>query len=47
MDFFRLDNNPFLSGGLILMVFGGVLYYLKRIPHLIYDFIERFFTTVR
>ena len=43
MDFFRLDNNPFLSGGLILMVFGGALYYLKRIPGIIYDFIERFF----
>ena len=42
MDF-RLDHNPFLSGGLILMAVGGLLYYLKKIPRILCDFIERFF----
>jgi mitochondrial chaperone BCS1 len=43
MDFFQLDSNPFLSGGLILMMIGAILYHLKRIPFILYGFIERFF----
>jgi chaperone BCS1 len=43
MDFFQLNHNPFLSGGLILMILGGALYYLKRLPRMLRDFVERFF----
>ena len=43
MDFFQLEHNPFVSGGLVLMIAGGLLYYLKRLPGILYDFIERFF----
>ncbi len=43
MDFLQLDHNQFLSGGLVLMIVGGVLYYLKRIPGILYDLVERFF----
>jgi hypothetical protein len=43
MDFFQLGQNPFVSGGLVLMLAGGALYYLKRLPGSLYDFIERFF----
>lgn len=41
-ELFQLQNNPFLAGGLILMIAGGALYYLRRIPGLLYDCIERF-----
>jgi chaperone BCS1 len=37
------DNNPFVSGGFVLMLMGGLLYSLKRLPGRIYDLIERFF----
>jgi chaperone BCS1 len=43
MDFSHLGQNPLVSGGLVLMLLGGVLYYLKRLPGKVYDFIERFF----
>ncbi len=43
MDWSQLGQNPFFSGGLVLMVLGGLLFYLKQIPGQIYDFIERFF----
>jgi mitochondrial chaperone BCS1 len=43
MDFSHLGHNPFVSGGLLLMVVGGALYYLKRLPATLYDFFERFF----
>jgi chaperone BCS1 len=43
MDLLQFGNNAFVSGGLFLMVVGGVLYYLKRLPGAIYDFVERFF----
>lgn len=43
MNFPPLEHNPIVSGGFVLMILGGVLYYFKRLPWLIYDFIERFF----
>ncbi|MCI0684322.1 MAG: AAA family ATPase [Gemmataceae bacterium] len=43
MNFPPLDHNPIVSGGFVLMILGGLLYYFKRLPWLIYDFIERFF----
>jgi chaperone BCS1 len=43
MDIPQLGTNPFVSGGLILMMIGGILFYLKRLPGRIYDLIERFF----
>jgi chaperone BCS1 len=43
MDFRFLDNNPVVAGGFVLMVLGGLLYSLKRLPGRIYDLIERFF----
>ncbi len=43
MDLSQLGHNPFLSGGLVLMLAGGVLYSLKQLPGRIYDFLERFF----
>jgi chaperone BCS1 len=43
MDFVPLGENPFLTGGLVLMLAGGLLYYLKRLPYTIYAFVERFF----
>jgi chaperone BCS1 len=42
MDLFPLGSNPLLSAGLVLMVAGAVLYYLKRVPGVLYNFIERF-----
>lgn len=42
MDFFSLEHNPLVSGGLVLMLAGGVLYHLKRLPGLLYDLLERF-----
>jgi chaperone BCS1 len=43
MNFPPFEHNPIVSGGFVLMILGGVLYYFKRLPWLIYDFIERFF----
>lgn len=43
MDWLQLEHNPLVSGGLVLMIVGGVLFYLKRFPSALYDFIERFF----
>lgn len=43
MDFPQLEHNPFVAGGLVLMFAGAVLYYLKRIPSALYNFVERFF----
>lgn len=43
MNFPALEQNPFLSGGVVLMILGGLLYYLNRLPWMIYDFVERFF----
>jgi chaperone BCS1 len=43
MDFFQLDHNPFLSGGLVLMIVGGAFFYVKKLPRLLRDFIDRFF----
>ncbi|HWG45210.1 MAG TPA: AAA family ATPase [Gemmataceae bacterium] len=43
MDLFQAGQNPFLSGGLVLMLVGGALYYLKQLPGRIYNFLERFF----
>lgn len=42
MDFLHLDNNPIVSGGFVLMVMGGLLYWLKRLPGHLYDLMERF-----
>lgn len=38
-----LEQNPFFSAGLFFMVLGGVLVYLRALPGLLYDLIERFF----
>jgi mitochondrial chaperone BCS1 len=38
-----LEHNPLLSGGLILMAVGAALYYLKKLPGMLGDLIERFF----
>jgi chaperone BCS1 len=43
MDFSQLGHNPFVSGGLVLMIVGGLLFYLKQLPGRICDFVERFF----
>src|SRR3954447_25274360 len=43
MDFSQFGHNPFVSGGLVLMLAGGALFYLKRLPSQIYAFVERFF----
>jgi chaperone BCS1 len=43
LDLSQLALNPFISGGLTLMIVGAVLYYLKRLPGTVYNFIERFF----
>jgi hypothetical protein len=43
VDFPQLEHNPFVAGGLVLMLAGAVLYYLKRIPGTLYNFVERFF----
>jgi mitochondrial chaperone BCS1 len=43
VDFSQLEHNPFVAGGLVLMLAGGVLYYVKRLPGTLYSFIERFF----
>jgi chaperone BCS1 len=43
MDFLQLDHNPFLAGGLVLMILGGALFYLKKLPRLLRDLIDRFF----
>jgi mitochondrial chaperone BCS1 len=43
MDFLHLGDNPFFSGGLVLMILGGLLAYARHIPGQIYEFIERFF----
>lgn len=43
MNFPPLEHNPLLFGGLALMLLGGVLYYLKRLPGMLYDLVERFF----
>lgn len=43
MDIPQLNQNPFLTGGLFLMVLGALLYYLKRLPAQVYDLVERFF----
>src|SRR5690242_5692435 len=43
MDFPSLDQNPFFSASLAFMLAGGVLVSLRRIPGLIFDFVERFF----
>jgi chaperone BCS1 len=43
MDLSLLEHNPFVSGGVVLMVAGAALYYLKCLPGAIYDFVERFF----
>jgi hypothetical protein len=43
MEIFQPGTNPLISGGLILMMIGGILFYLKRLPGRIYDLIERFF----
>lgn len=42
MDFSLLDHNPLVSGGLVLMIAGGLLYYLKRLPGALGDLLERF-----
>lgn len=38
-----LESNQLLSGGLILMILGGLLVWLKSVPGKIYNFFERFF----
>jgi len=38
-----LSDNPFFSGGLVLMILGGILMWFKTLPGQIYDFVERFF----
>jgi mitochondrial chaperone BCS1 len=43
MDFSWFENNQFFSGGLVLMVLGGLLMWLKGLPGQLYDFFERFF----
>jgi len=43
MDLPSLDQHPFVSGGLILMVAGWGLYYLRRLHGTCLDFIERHF----
>jgi hypothetical protein len=43
MDFSCFNNNPVVSGGFVLMLMGGLLYSLKRLPGRIYDLFERFF----
>jgi chaperone BCS1 len=43
MDWAQLAHNPFVSGGLTLMVLGGVLYSLKRLPGRLYALVERLF----
>src|SRR4051812_28821767 len=43
MDLTALEQNPLVSGGLILMLAGGVFFYLKQLPGRCYDFLERFF----
>jgi chaperone BCS1 len=43
MDWSQFGHNPFVSGGLFLMLAGGALFYLKRLPGTLYNFVERFF----
>jgi chaperone BCS1 len=43
MDLAPFESNPLLSSGLVLLLAGGALYYLKRLPGRLYDLIERFF----
>jgi mitochondrial chaperone BCS1 len=43
MDWSALEHNPFLSGGILLMILGGAAYHLKRLPGVLYGFVERFF----
>ncbi len=43
MDSSLLLENPFFSGGLVLMILGGLLVWLRSVPLKIYNFIERFF----
>ena len=38
------SQNQFASGGLLLMVIGGIAAYLKGIPKNIYDFAKHQFT---
>lgn len=38
-----LNGNQFLSGGLVLMVLGGVMMWLRTLPRKIIEFFERFF----
>ena len=40
---FDLNNNQFLSGGLVLMIIGGFLAYFRTLPIKIYSLFERFF----
>jgi mitochondrial chaperone BCS1 len=43
VDLTQLETNPLVSGGLLLMLVGAVLHYLRRLPGALYDFLERFF----
>jgi chaperone BCS1 len=43
MESFTFEHNPFVSAGLLFMIAGGLMVYLRRIPGLLYDLIERFF----
>ena len=43
VDLYQLDHNPFLAGGLVLMLVGLGFAYLRRLRSTVYDFVERFF----
>ena len=43
MDLSHLNQNPFVAGGLVLMAVGVLLAYLRRLPGMLYDLVERLF----
>lgn len=42
-DFSKITDNPFFSGGFVLLVIGGLLAYLRNVPGKMWNFFERFF----
>ena len=42
MDFSPFAQHPFVSAGLVFMVAGAVMVYLRRLPGVVLDLVERF-----
>ena len=41
--FLPFNGNEFVSGGVLLIVFGAVLAYFRNLPGKIYNLLERYF----